>query len=417
MSGKQQNDYPDFHEDHCFDRTLLDAAIDLLETSREPRSELVPDEASVIGLPEELSENGIGEIEALRLLAPSSLSQAAQLHHPGYFAHMDPPTPAITWAAALWQAASNQNLLHPDAAPAARVLQTKVIDWLVPFFGMEGGHFTAGATLANFTAMWAARDIKGIKRVICSNRAHLSIKKSAHILGLAYEEIESDEMHCLRAQVAQNARDAMLVLTAGTVAVGAIDPVSKGNAAWLHVDAAWSGPLRFSADHAGLLGGVEHADSVGVSAHKWLFQPKGSALILFKDEQAAHEQMSYGGGYLAAPNIGLLGSAPASALPLAACLLAWGRRGVCERVESTMAKADELITLIKADDRFELWGPNISGIVVWRARGQDTRQLRNKVEDAWLSLVDLDGEVWLRCVAANPSADPQWVFDKVCSAL
>jgi L-2,4-diaminobutyrate decarboxylase len=47
------------------------------------------------------------------LVCPA-LEQVSRLDHPGFFAHMDPPTPWVTWAAA-----TNQNLLHRDTAPAA----------------------------------------------------------------------------------------------------------------------------------------------------------------------------------------------------------------------------------------------------------------------------------------------------------
>jgi len=407
---------PPLHPDNRFDDSVLDTAIELLRASREPRSPLVPDERAVTALPQDFTDTGIGEVEALRLLAPAVLHQSAQLHHPGYFAHMDPPTPAITWATGLWQAASNQNVLHPDCAPAARVLQNRVIDWLSPYFGMTGGHFTAGATLANFTAMWAARECAGIRRVVCSNRSHLSIKKSADILGLDCQMVDADDGHSLNPDKLPNVADAMLIATAGTVATGAIDPLTI-NCAWLHVDAAWAGPLRFSALYSERLAGIEQADSVGVSAHKWLFQPKGSALVFFKDAERAHEKLSYGGGYLAAPNIGVLGSAPAPALPLAASLIAWGKEGLQDRIELTMSKADQLKRLIDMDDRFECWGANVSGVIVWRAKHRDSRELRDRIENAWVSLVDIDGECWLRSVAANPSADPQWVFDCVCDAL
>jgi len=82
---------------------------------------------------------------------------AAQAYHPSYFAHMDPPTATVTSLAALWQTATNQNLLHPDAAPAARALERRVIEWLAPWFGMQGGHLVPRSTIANFTAIWAAR--------------------------------------------------------------------------------------------------------------------------------------------------------------------------------------------------------------------------------------------------------------------
>jgi len=330
---------------------------------------------------------------------------------------MDPPTATVTWIAALWQAAANQNLLHPDAAPAARALEQRVIEWLAPYFGMAGGHLLPGSTIANLTAIWAARELRGVRRVVASDRAHLSVRKAADILGLAYESVRSDATHRMSIAGRGDLSDAAVVVTAGTVATGALDCLNVNDAGWLHVDGAWGGPLRLSRRHGALLDGVEGADSVGFSAHKWCYQPKGTAVILFRDVEAAHEAMSYGGGYLAAPNIGLLGSAPANALPFAATLLAWGRSGFAERIDEGMAKAEQLAALVDADPRFELWGPPTTGVVVWRPTALSAADVRARLVDAWVSLTDIDGELWLRSVAANPSADPTHVFERVVAAL
>jgi L-2,4-diaminobutyrate decarboxylase len=53
---------------------------------------------------------------------------------------------------------------------------------------MTGEHLIPGATVANLTALWAARALRGVRRVITSNRAHLSVRKAAHILGLEFRE-------------------------------------------------------------------------------------------------------------------------------------------------------------------------------------------------------------------------------------
>ncbi len=398
------------------DRDLLSAAVDWLERARDPAEHPVPKQPEV-AIPPTLPETGCGAAAALDLLAPAALGGAAQLHHPGYLAHMDPPTPVVAWAAALWQAATNQNLLHPDAAPTARLLEARVVDWLARWFGMDGGHLVPGSTIGNLTALWAARELKKVRRVVASDRAHLSIKKAADMLGLAFEPVPTGPDHRLAAARLPDLADAALVLTAGTVSTGAIDPLDPPSAAWVHVDAAWSGPLRFTDRYARLLDGVQSADSVGFSAHKWLYQPKGVALVMFREAAPAHAAISYGGGYLAAPNVGLLGSAPATALPLAATLLAWGRSGLAQRIESDMAKADQLADLIAADDRFELWGPNRSGVVVWRPKRATAVEVRARLRDAWVSLTDIDGEFWLRSVTANPSADPAHVFERVVAAL
>lgn len=202
-----------------------------------------------------------------------------------------------------------------------------------------------------------------------------------------------------------------LVLTAGTVATGAIDPLEAGpGAAWRHVDAAWAGPLRLSG-HTGLLAGIEAADSVAVCAHKWLYQPKESALVLAADPDRAHDALSFGGGYLAAPNVGLLGSHANTALPLATTLLAWGRAGVAGRIDANMAVAERLADLIAdliADaPELELWDGPVTGVVNWRPRRGDPAAVRAQMRDAWISLADIAGDSWFRSVAQTRWPTPR----------
>ena len=65
-------------------------------------------------LPATLPLHGIGEEQTLQLLAPAVLGGARQLGAAHAFAHMDPPTPWVTWATTMWNSSLNQNLLHPD---------------------------------------------------------------------------------------------------------------------------------------------------------------------------------------------------------------------------------------------------------------------------------------------------------------
>lgn len=404
-------------EDFALDRDGLLEAIELLE--RHAGGEPLP-ARTLLNLPDDLPEAGVGGREALAWLAPPLLGGAAGLGHPGYLAHMDPPTPWMSWAGALWAAALSQNLLHPDSAPAARELEPLVVGWLAEPFGMLGGHLVPGSSMATLTALWAARELRGVERVVASGLSHLSVRKAAAILGLEYVAVGVDDAHRMRAgELAGVDLDrAALVLTAGTVAGGAIDPLDAGGeAAWRHVDAAWAGPLRLSPRHRHLLDGVEAADSVGVSAHKWLFQPKECGIVLFAEPDAAHEAISFGGGYLAAPNVGLLGSHGQTALPLAATLLAWGRSGVAALVEHCMAIAERLAELVDAHPELELWRSPTTGVVLWRPRRVPAQAVRDGLSGALVSLTTVGEETWLRSVAANPSADPQLVLDRVLAAL
>ncbi len=357
-------------------------------------------------LPAELPEKGLGETTVIDRLAPVVLGGAARLDDASAFAHMDPPTPWITWAAWLWNARLNQNLLHPAISPVARDIEARVVDWLAPVFAMDGGHMTPGSSIANLTALWAARDIAGVRRVVASPSAHLSIAKSAHILGLAFEAGTVDAQDRLQVDRLGDLSATCLVLTAGTTGTGAVDPLAAaGAAAWTHVDAAWAGPLRLSTRHREVLAGLEAADSVCVSAHKWFFQPKESALVLFRDTAAANRAISFGGAYLAVPNVGIQGSHGAMAVPLLATLLAWGRQGLAARVETCMANAADLAEALRAHPGFDLFAPPETGVVVFRPKSGDVDALARRLAPLTASTTAIDGTPWLRCVAANPNAD------------
>ncbi len=386
-------------------------AIDLLES--------VFHDGNPFQMPAQLPETGIGSDAALDALAPSILGSAARLGAPLSFAHMDPPTPWITWATTLWNASLNQNLLHPATAPVARGIEELAVAWLAPFFGMTGGHMTPGSTLANLTALWAARECAGVQEVVASECSHLSVAKAAHILGLRYRALPTDHCGALVADsLPSDLKRAAVVLTAGTTATGAIDPLDlSGRAAWTHVDAAWAGPLRLCA-HADRLSGIERANSVSSSAHKWLFQPKESALIFFRDTATAHAAISFGGAYLAVPNVGVLGSHGATAVPLLATLLAWGRAGIAARIERCVSLADRLAEFVDSDSRLRLLAQPRTGIVVWRPRDSGKfDRLSRKLPTGATSITTIAGERWFRMVAANPNADIDLLIGGIQKAI
>jgi glutamate/tyrosine decarboxylase-like PLP-dependent enzyme len=368
-------------------------------------------------LPHQLPESGAGEIQAIEMLSGHVLGEATRLGASITLAHMDPPTPWITWAMALWNASLNQNLLHESMSPFATRAEATVIDWLTPYFGMNGGHFCAGSTIANLTGIWVARDAAGARTVVTSDAAHISVDKACRLLGLDLIKVPVDELGRLDAGQVPPLNEVCLVLTAGTTATGAVDPLElAGTARWTHVDAAWAGPLRLSSAHSSVLDGVERADSVAMSAHKWLFQPKDSAMVMFRDTEAANAAIGFGSGYLAKPNIGVQGSRSAAAIPLMATLLAWGRTGVATRLEHLMAVASRLADAVEASDLLELWNRPQTAVTVFRPLRLAAEELLSRTPAAMLSSCVLGDEVWARSVAANPSVDVETVIEHVLRA-
>jgi L-2,4-diaminobutyrate decarboxylase len=364
-------------------------------------------------LPQTFPETGIGDDAATRMLLSLASDGAANLAAPDALAHMDPPAAPV--ASALWQqvAAANQNLLHPTTSPFASEAEALVLGWIAPAFGMAWGQMCSGSTIANLTALWAAR-AQGAVCVVASADAHISVPKAAHILGMDYVAVPVDGAGRLDRDQLPELTDAALVLTAGTTGRGVIDSLAPITARWLHVDAAWAGPLQFTR-HAAQLDGIAVADSVAISAHKWLYQPKGAALALFRDE-SSRTAISFQSSYLARPNVGVEGSRGATAIPLLATLLAWGRQGLAGRIEASMALSEALAARLLADPRTVLKQAPETGVVNWRPVAGDVARIIDQLSGTSSSVM-IDGETWVRQVAANPDADLEAIWARIDAAL
>src|SRR5262249_44707724 len=134
-----------------------------------------------------------------------------------------------------------------------------------------------------------------------STQAHYSVDRLADLLGLGVEgmrKVPCDEQARvvpadLERRIAADRSDGRLpfcvVGIAGTTTSGAIDPLDEladlcaRQRLWFHVDAAWGGAVRLSARHAGLLNGIERADSVTLDPHKWFSVPFSAGAIAVKD--------------------------------------------------------------------------------------------------------------------------------------
>ncbi len=364
-------------------------------------------------LPATLPQTGIGEMAALDQLGAATMARAADLAAPDAFAHMDPPSAPVAAQMAYLVAQANQNMLHAATSPFATLAEARVLEWIAPAFGMAWGQFCSGSTVANLTALWAAREA-GARKVVASAEAHISVPKAARILGMDYHPVPvGDDGRLIRAALPDLA-DAALVMTAGTTGRGVIDELAPVPAKWLHVDAAWAGPLQFTS-YRDRLAGIEAADSIAISAHKWFFQPKGAALALCRSE-AARASITFTSSYLARPNSGVEGTRSAAALPLLATLLAWGREGLAQRIERCMTITEELAQRLDADPRTQLKHWPETGVLNWRPVAGDAPAVIAAL-DGTSSAFTIGDAVWVRQVAANPHADVDAIWARICAAL
>jgi L-2,4-diaminobutyrate decarboxylase len=148
-----------------------------------------------------------------------------------------------------------------------------------------------------------------------------------------------------------------------------------------------------------------------------LFQPKESALVLFADVEAAHRSVSFGAEYLAIPNVGVLGSHGAVAVPLLATLLAYGRAGIASWIDASMTHVDHLASLVREHALLESRAAPSAGVLNWRHVAVAPAEIQRRLPPGvFVSTTTVAGQPWLRSVGANPNADPRLVVDAVLAA-
>ena len=239
-----------------------------------------------------------------------------------------PAALAADWLTSAW----DQNAGLYVISPAAAVAEEVAGGWLVELLGLPAGTsvgFVTGATMANFTALAAARhavlartgwDVErhGLQgappvTVITHGGTHVTVYASLQMLGLGREgervrKVAADEQGRMRPDALREALagvdgPVIVCLQAGNVNTGAFDPfdelipIAHERGAWVHIDGAfgiWAAAVP-SLRH--LMAGSAAADSWSTDAHKWLNVPYDSGLVFVRDAAAHHAAMTLGAEY------------------------------------------------------------------------------------------------------------------------
>lgn len=182
-----------------------------------------------------------------------------------------------------------------------------------------GGCFVSGGSSGNLSALLVARDI-GLDRlggqcarpkVALTADAHASVSKAMHVLGMDPLLVPPDD-HRMTARALRNALTAAprpdevvaVVATAGTTNAGLVDDlagvaeVARQRGLWFHVDGAYGGAGLLAPTVRRLFDGIEHADSLVIDPHKWLFSPFDCAALLYRDPPAAKAVHTQRAAYL-----------------------------------------------------------------------------------------------------------------------
>lgn len=399
-----------------------------------------------------LPESGSGAVEALRTLVRVVAEGAADPADPLCAAHLHCPPLAVGVAAELAASAVNPSMDSWDQAPAASEVEALTCRALArevfPDAADPDALVTTGGTESNRLGVLVARESWGPGvRVVCGANAHHSVHRAAWLLGLEAPLVVPapggvlDPVALDEALAGLAGRPAVVVATAGTTDAGLVDPLPQvadvvaRHGAWLHVDAAYGGPLVFSDGLRPLVAGLERADSVTWDLHKLGWQPVAAGLFVVPDA-AALGVLDHRADYLNADDDteaglpDLLGRSLRTTrrpdvLKVAVSLRALGRRGMGELVERTCGAARELARLVAADAGFALRADPVISTVNFRPEGVSDGVLagvrRRLLAEggAVLGRAELDGRLWLKATLLNPLvsvADLRVLLDRVRAA-
>ena len=236
-------------------------------------------------------------------------------------------------------AVSNKYSGFASASPGAVRLENATTQWLAEVIGYpEGaaGTLTSGGSIANLTAIVAARDARdaeGGGAVYSTRFAHYCVDKALHIAGRGKaprRRIATDERHrlsvdalaaALEADRAAGIRPWLVVASAGTVDTGAVDPLAeiaalcRRHGAWLHVDGAYGGLFALCEEGRERLRGIDLADSVALDPHKTLFLPYGTGAVLVRDGRHLLQSFSASADYIRPLGESEVGPSPADLSP------------------------------------------------------------------------------------------------------
>jgi L-2,4-diaminobutyrate decarboxylase len=389
------------------------------------------------------------------------LDHSTRVHHPRCMGHqVDPPAPLSALAGLVSDLLNNGMAIY-EMGMASSAMEEIVVRTATDAFGWgdrAGGHLTSGGTLANLTAMLAARRAKAPHDVwlegtheqlalLVSEEAHYCIDRAVRIMGWGSEgiiKVPSDERYCMRTELLERIFEEesrkgkkiiAVVGSACSTSTGSYDDLEaiaafcEKHGLWMHVDGAHGAAVAFSPAYRHLIRGIEQADSVTMDFHKVLLAPTLTTGLFFRDKAYSFATFSQEAAYLFQKageedwyNLGkrtfectkLMMSTKVYAL-----LQAYGTGLWEEYVTRCYDLGRRFAEIIRSRKNWELALEPACNIVCYRLKGADNALLRKKlIEEGSFYIVQtkLRGETYLRSTITSPfttEGDLEALLDRI----
>lgn len=397
-------------------------------------------------LPQEGPATGEPMDQILRDFEQQIVPAMTHWNHPRFFSYFSVSASASGILAEMLAAAVNMNGMLWQSSPACTELEQLTLQWLRDWCGLPPDYFGEifdTASISTFHAMIAAREriapqtrAEGMPPGLVaygSEYAHSSVEKGAIALGIGqqhFRKIPVDTQFrmmpdALEERIVTDKKQGLqpffVNATIGTTSVTSVDPVAEiGEVArrhglWLHVDAAYAGPVAICPEFRHHFLGWEQADSIVLNPHKWLFTPIDISVFYIRDAAALQRALSLTPEYLKSAthpravnlmDYGIALGRRFRALKLWFVMRSFGRERIAENLREHIRMAQELAEEIRKHPDFEVTAPVPFSTVCFRLRGGEAANVRlleavNASGVAFLSQTRLGNLYTLRFAIGN----------------
>lgn len=369
----------------------------------------------------DLGEGPTDPLDVLRQLdeigSPATIAMAGPRFFGFVIGGALPVTVASNWLSTAWDQNTGSYLTASTAVPEKVALR-----WLLELLRLppecEGG-FVSGATMANFTALAAARgavlknagwnvEAEGLFgapaiTVVVGEEAHPTLLKSLGMLGLGRSRVRrcpvDGQGRMIPDQLPAFDGPVIVCTQAGNINTGAFDPIGEiadrvhEKGGWVHVDGAFGLWAAAAPERAHLCAGMERADSWATDGHKWLNVPYDNGFAFVRDGEALRSALAITAEYLPPPSAERF---PADTTPelsrrgrgvdVWAALKHLGRRGVGEMIERCCRHASRFAEGFK-EAGYEVLNDVVLNQVLISFGEPD-------VTDAVIERIQIDGTCW-----------------------
>jgi len=401
------------------------------------------------------------------------LAATTRLHHPAFLAHQVAAPHPTGSLASLIDGFTNNAMAIYEMGPGAASIEFFVINWMLEKIGWQpapvegdatapavprdgraahaaddppigGGVLTHGGSLANLTALLAARrqiapdswrtGTPNDLVLFAPAVSHYSIARAAGILGLGQDAVWPLEVDDRGATIAERLpavlgaaraagkRPLAVVANSCNTPVGAYDPLlpigefCRRHGIWLHVDGAHGASALVSPTHRHLLDGIELADSLTWDAHKMLRAPTLCAALLVRDHRTIDAAFQQEASYLfhekEQPGVDFAQrtvecTKAGLGLKVFMVLAALGERGLAAYIDHEYALSQQAYEYLVGQSDVKCAARPEGNILCFRVAGSDTKQLRirdalNEEGSFYLSSTVFREQRYLRMVVINP---------------